>query len=303
MIKSNAMEVKNSINLLNNSMFISILLISITVNVVSAKFDVKRDVSFEMHCRSSNQSTKTTLNDIDLNVLDDKNFIFDSDQDIIGVKNCTWNWNPNRPTRIFIHGYYSNRETFMQYAEAYLNRDDYNFIAINWLRGAKTINYVKARHRVQKVGMATAKFIDYLVTLGLDLDHLILIGHSLGAHACGITGKNVKSGKVAAIVGLDPALPLFQLNHREHRLHYTDAKYVQIIHTSGGFLGVKNPIGHADFYPNFGCVQPACKSSIPCEYSQNTVLFHFTLYSKLIYKSFSYFLFSGRSNLLTSACS
>lgn len=28
-------------------------------------------------------------------------------------------------------------------------------------------------------------------------------------------------------------------------LIFTDAKYVQVIHTSGGFLGVKHPIGHA----------------------------------------------------------
>lgn len=108
------------------------------------------------------------------------------------------------------------------------------------------------------MGEAVAQFIDHLVTLGLNLNDLILVGHSLGAHVCGIAGKHIDSGKPAVIIGLDPALPLFNLKNPAHRLTYTDAHYVQIIHTSGGFLGVKHPIGHADFYPNYGCVQPGC---------------------------------------------
>lgn len=69
---------------------------------------------------------------------------------------------------------------------------------------------MKAKQRVCEVGEATAKLIDYLVfTLGIGLDDLILIAYSLGAHACGIISKNIKSGKVAAIIGRDPALPLF----------------------------------------------------------------------------------------------
>lgn len=50
-------------------------------------------------------------------------------------------------------------------------------------------------------------------------------------------------------------------------VRFSDAEYVQVIHTSGGYLGVRHPIGHADFYPNFGCVQPKCSSFIPCKTS------------------------------------
>lgn len=213
-----------------------------------AEFDAKRHVFFEMSCRFSNKSTNTTSYGIDTNTLHHNNFIEiddGSNRMIRGVKNCRWNWHPARPTRIFVHGYYSDEGTFKQYAEGYLNRGDFNFIAINWLRGAKTINYVKARHRVREVGEVLARFIDYLVTLGLNLNELILVGHSLGSHICGMAGKNIKFGKPLAIIGLDPALPLFRLKNIRHRLHYDDARYVQIIHTNGGYLGVKHPVGHA----------------------------------------------------------
>lgn len=194
----------------------------------AGKFDAKRDVFYEMYCRRSNKATTTSLHDLgealyDQNVLLNENLVEDGESEnktVTGVQNCRWNWNPNRPTRMFIHGYYSDQETLRKYASAYLERDDYNFIAINWLRGAKTINYVKARYRILEVGKAVARFVDYLVSLGLKLDELTCVGHSLGAHTCGIVGKNIKSGKLANIFALDPALPLFHLKDETCRLTY-----------------------------------------------------------------------------------
>lgn len=251
---------------MRSSQLLLVLLILFVYGVVDAVFIAEKHIFYEMYCRSSNHSTTVTLSDVELNVLDNSNFVLEADNQILGVQNCQWNWNPRRPTRIFIHGYYSDRKTFMKYAHAYLRRGDYNFIAINWLRGARTLNYFRARRRVELVGEATARFVGYLMRLGLQLKDLILIGHSLGAHVSGVAAKYIEGGKPAAIIGLDPAFPLFRLLEQSHRLHYTDADYVQIIHTNGGFLGIRHPIGHADFYPNFGCEQPACKSIIPCKY-------------------------------------
>lgn len=43
------------------------------------------------------------------------------------------------------------------------------------------------------------------------------------------------------------------------RLARTDAKYVEVIHTGARrFLGSYKPLGHADFYPNGGRIQPGC---------------------------------------------
>lgn len=264
---------------------IVILLLCVSNLASAGKFDAKKHVSYEMYCRNNMFATRTTLYDI--NVLKHENLVINGAGDnrtVTGVKNCGWNWNPNRPTRLFIHGYYSDEALLQRYARAYIERDDFNFIAINWLRGARTIDYIKARHRIMEVGKAVARFVDYLTTIGLNLNELICVGHSLGAHTCGIAGKHLRSGRMAAIVALDPARPLFHLKERKERLDFTgelnqnlkksnllmklaftDAEYVQVIHTSGGYLGVQHPIGHADFYPNFGCVQPLCSSYFPCK--------------------------------------
>lgn len=58
-----------------------------------------------------------------------------------------------RPTRIYVHGYRSKRKNFLKYAEAYRAKGNFNFIAVNWLEGAQTINYYKARNRVQSVSI------------------------------------------------------------------------------------------------------------------------------------------------------
>ena len=202
-------------------------------------------VIFEFHSRESDIWTNHTIQDIE-STKGRRNEIFRK-----------FNFDATRPTRIFIHGFLSNRETLDKYAAAYSRLGDFNFIAINWLRGAVTIRYVKARLRVRAVAETVAELIDYLVKNGMDLKDLIVVGHSLGAHIAGIAGKNVKSGKVGVIVGLDPALPLFRVKNPKNRLNFSDARYVQIIHTSG-VLGIKHPLGHADFYPNFGFDQPGC---------------------------------------------
>lgn len=47
-------------------------------------------------------------------------------------------------------------------------------------------------------------------------------------------GKNMVSGKIGKLVGLDPALPLFSVKAVDERLAITDADYVETIHTSAG---------------------------------------------------------------------
>lgn len=96
------------------------------------------------------------------------------------------------------------------------------------------------------------------------------IGHSLGAHICGIFGKKLyrsKYLKVRRITGLDPAGPSFKKEPFYKRLDDTDALFVDVIHTSSN-LGIFNPIGHANFYPNGGKSQNCklCSHSIAHEY-------------------------------------
>jgi hypothetical protein len=92
--------------------------------------------------------------------------------------------------------------------------------------------------------------------------------------------------------GLDPALPGFGkfsvVNH--NMLERNDARFVDIIHTCGGFLAQEDQIGHADFYPNNGRrSQPTCDQfdDIFCECSHSKAYEYFaSSITKDLYKSY-----------------
>lgn len=74
--------------------------------------------------------------------------------------------------------------------------------------------------------------------------------------------KKITSGKliIPRIFALDPVAPGFENHHIEgfESISKTDGKYVQIIHTSAGELGMQRSAGNADFFPNGGLTQPGC---------------------------------------------
>lgn len=90
------------------------------------------------------------------------------------------------------------------------------------------------------------------------MEQISVSGHSLGGHAAGFVGKHVSVGKVHTIVALDPAGPLFSATDPTVRVDASDADYVESIITNGGVLGMMEPIGTANFYPNGGRSQPGC---------------------------------------------
>jgi pancreatic triacylglycerol lipase len=46
------------------------------------------------------------------------------------------------------------------------------------------------------------------------------------------------------------------MNSPNERLASSDGDYVEVIHTNGWTLGFGEPIGQADFFPNWGSSQP-----------------------------------------------
>ena len=170
------------------------------------------------------------------------------------------NFNPAYPTRLTIHGWNGDPTSRVNTAvrAAYLDSGMFNVIMVDWSRGAGTINYLSARNRVGPVGVVVAGFLRNLVeATGADLRDVSLIGHSLGAHVAGFTGKNLDQ-PLGSIVGLDAASPRFSINRPDERLNPNDALYVQTIHTNAGTLGFDQPIGDGSFYPNGGSSQPGC---------------------------------------------
>lgn len=65
---------------------------------------------------------------------------------------------------------------------------------------------------------------------------------------------------------MDPAAPGFDYKKKKTKtkkfrsITKDDASFVDVIHTTGGLFGITRPIGHVDFYPNYGISpQKNCK--------------------------------------------
>lgn len=96
-------------------------------------------------------------------------------------------FNTTLPTRIFIHGFQSNHDLTQRFADEYLKNGEFNFIAVNWTAGADTLDYHTAcSDNIEIVAEEVANFIEFLINMGLDLNLLHMVGHSLGAHTMGL---------------------------------------------------------------------------------------------------------------------
>ncbi|XP_052863517.1 lipase member I-like [Anopheles cruzii] len=238
-----------------------------------------RKVVSMMHRKSSFQMsdvsfTLYTRQDID----DDGQLLELSNGDsIVGS-----NFRSDRPTRVIVHGWQAGGGSPIAYSirDAYLMHWDYNVIVADWATCSMAWNYVRAVGCVPTVGKSLELLLDELNRSGgLLMETVYLIGHSLGAHAAGIAGKEVTSGQIHTIFALDPALPLFSIHAPANRINHRDAMYVEVIHTNAGLLGFQHPIGTADFYPNGGSHQPGCGLNIAglCSHSRAWELFVETL--------------------------
>uniref|UniRef100_A0A182QWX0 Lipase domain-containing protein n=1 Tax=Anopheles farauti TaxID=69004 RepID=A0A182QWX0_9DIPT len=180
----------------------------------------------------------------------------------------------DRLTKVVVHGWQSDKdsEAVTSIRKAYLHHWDYNVIVVDWSSCSITFDYIASVRCVPVVGQIVAQMLDTLHNrLGMNMDSVYLIGHSLGAHVAGFAGKKVQSGKVNTIYALDPALPLFSVDEPENRVSNQDATFVEVIHTNGGGLGMMDPIGTADFYPNGGTDQPGCELELVgiCSHSRS----------------------------------
>ncbi|KAJ3622255.1 hypothetical protein MTP99_002776 [Tenebrio molitor] len=116
------------------------------------------------------------------------------------------------------------------------------------------------------VSQCTAKLYAFIMDHGGDARETTCVGHSLGAHICGMISNHLDL-KQHKIVGLDPARPLInRYGDKYFRLTRDDAHQVQIIHTNAGVLGEVNQVGHVDFCVNGGTMQPGCKGHILRKY-------------------------------------
>ena len=150
--------------------------------------------------------------------------------------------------------------------DAHLAKEDVNVIAVNWEKGADSVNYQQSVANTRVVGALIGEFMKELHSAtGASYSSMHLIGHSLGAHVAGYAGEWVPG--TGRITGLDPAGPSFEDEDIRVRLDPSDANFVDVIHTDAENLlklgfGTDKPMGHADFYPNGGADQPGCTDAI-----------------------------------------
>ncbi|XP_023083281.1 lipase member I isoform X5 [Piliocolobus tephrosceles] len=178
------------------------------------------------------------------------------------------NFNTQKKTVWLIHGYRpmgSIPSWLQNFVSILLNEEDMNVIVVDWNRGATTFIYDRAVKNTRKVAVSLSGHIKNLLKHGACLDNFHFIGMSLGAHISGFVGK-IFHGQLGRITGLDPAGPKFSRKPPYRRLDYTDAKFVDVIHSNSNGLGIQEPLGHIDFYPNGGKKQPGCPKSIFSDY-------------------------------------
>nr|XP_019597556.1 PREDICTED: lipase member I [Rhinolophus sinicus] len=205
------------------------------------------------------------------------------------------NFDTNKKTVWLVHGYRPTGSTpqwLQNFRRILLIQDDMNLIVVDWNHGATTLIYNRAIKNARKVAASLSQCIQMLLKHGASLDNFHFIGMSLGAHISGFVGKRFH-GHLGRITGLDPAGPKFSGKPSNARLDYTDAKFVDVIHSDTNGLGIKEPVGHVDFYPNGGVEQPGCPKSIfsgipfvKCDHQRAVYLFMATLETNCNFISF-----------------
>ncbi|CAL4072857.1 unnamed protein product, partial [Meganyctiphanes norvegica] len=176
----------------------------------------------------------------------------------------------DRPTYFIVHGFQSDGllDWILEAKTDILEQYDGNIFSVDWAKLCPLPFYIQAVENVYKVGHLTADFIDWLhEETGLAPSQVEVVGHSLGAHVSGITGKSLRSGKLARITGMDPAGPLFHNQTGDYILQPSDADFVDIIHTNAGYvdfgeIGFEKPLGDVDFFVNGGSHQAGCDPNV-----------------------------------------
>ncbi|XP_056275837.1 endothelial lipase [Pseudoliparis swirei] len=226
-----------------------------------------------------------------------------------GNKECLeeCGFNATAKTIFVIHGWTMSGmfESWMhKLVSALMQREtEANVVVVDWIVLAQQL-YPDAVNHTQAVGLDIAGMLNWLQDeQQVPLEKVHLIGYSLGAHVAGYAGTFVR-GTIGRITGLDPAGPMFEGVEERKRLSPDDADFVDVLHTYtrealGVSIGIQQPIGDIDIYPNGGDVQPGCAlgdvlavagnfmAVVKCEHERAVHLFVDSLMSK-DHMSFAY---------------
>lgn len=108
-----------------------------------------------------------------------------------------------KDTVFVIHGWTNDNTSPMCHVvkDAYLDVKDVNLFVVDWSSVSKK-EYVMARYQIIELGRVLGNMISVLAKNQLlNLNRTTIVGHSLGAHLAGITGKALQ-GRVGQIIGM-----------------------------------------------------------------------------------------------------
>ncbi|CAH1714697.1 unnamed protein product [Aphis gossypii] len=138
---------------------------------------------------------------------------------------------------------------------AYLRVERCNVICVDWKQLTYDLFYASVKINVKYIGYNIVKVLKIFTNnMKVGSENIHLIGHGMGAHIVGYTGKKL-NGQIPRITRLDPVLPLYENTDPKYRINKNDSTFVDIVHTNGNSLGLFKSLGHIDFYPSGGKLQ------------------------------------------------
>lgn len=167
-------------------------------------------------------------------------------------------WDPLKRDILLVHGYGGGDDTFPinVLRDAYIRSGSYNTWILDWGALGKVPCYGAAVNNMRAIARCAGEFMSSLKVAGLPADKLTCVGHSLGAHICGLIDRYIPF-QMHRIVALDPAR---QMITYEIKLNLIDADTVHILHTNAGNYGEEKRGGLVDFFINGGKIQPYCEN-------------------------------------------
>lgn len=179
---------------------------------------------------------------------------------------------PNNRLTVVTHGLTGSKRTpwMMPLVIAILENLGGTVLVVDWGKGANG-SYTDAGVNTPMPGALISLLLQKIITstgCSISPQMIYLVGFSMGAQVMGFAGRHFhKTTKMllGRITGLDPAGYLFENTNVTLSKH--DAEFVDIIHTQAGNiydfkLGLKDSVGHVDFYPNGGSVQQGCPADV-----------------------------------------
>ncbi|KAF5298137.1 hypothetical protein FQA39_LY02561 [Lamprigera yunnana] len=187
----------------------------------------------------------------------------ESNRELVDVNENDWlrqsSWNATKDNVLIIHGYAGGDESLpiSVLRDAYVANGDYNVWIVDWGPLCQPPCYAAGVHNMKAVARCTGEFLTAMRLGGMQPSRTTCIGHSLGAHICGLISRYVLF-RQHRIIALDPARPLIPV---QSRVTAGDASAVHAIHTNAGHYGEMGKSGHVDFCINGGRTQPYCQTT------------------------------------------